>query len=308
MEFEDVEDEYLKKYTTEKADKIKLADGSLFDPWDDRFKKDSTDILYPKGSKKIKVKYNELYPTFEEYMKDYCGFEKRNIVKKRYGYMCNPNSKWDWYSIGGRWSGSLKLKKGKNGSMGHKSWTNSGESDREGWVDQAYKEDIDFSGMKKDAGNRAKKEYELIEKAFGGKIPKIKRSWKEVREDEAVKKDINQARELYHNQPAIKKCNKIKKEIEANKKNYSEKDYQILSRMRLEDYQCTKETYIEHAKNSAVSFYAVLINGEWYERGTMGWWGISTNEVDEKEWFKQQADLLDSVDDDTLITVVDCHI
>ena len=32
---------------------------------------------------------------------------------KRYGYMTNPNSKWDWYTIGGRWTGVLKLKEKK---------------------------------------------------------------------------------------------------------------------------------------------------------------------------------------------------
>lgn len=30
------------------------------------------------------------------------------------GYWENPNRKWDWYEIGGRWSGLLKLKSGKS--------------------------------------------------------------------------------------------------------------------------------------------------------------------------------------------------
>ena len=31
---------------------------------------------------------------------------------------CNPNSKWDWYEVGGRWHGMLLLKPGKKGSRG----------------------------------------------------------------------------------------------------------------------------------------------------------------------------------------------
>lgn len=42
----------------------------------------------------------------------------------------NPNSKWDWYLIGGRWSGSLKLKEPEN------DWE---------YVDSAKIKDIDFS-------------------------------------------------------------------------------------------------------------------------------------------------------------------
>jgi len=30
----------------------------------------------------------------------------------------NPDSKWDWYLLGGRWSGMIKLKEGKTGDVG----------------------------------------------------------------------------------------------------------------------------------------------------------------------------------------------
>lgn len=50
----------------------------------------------------------EKYPTLDDYAKNYCGYRKLN---GRYGYMSNPNAKWDWYDeCGGRWGGYLKLK------------------------------------------------------------------------------------------------------------------------------------------------------------------------------------------------------
>ena len=34
------------------------------------------------------------------------------------GYWRNPNARWDWYTIGGRWRGLLKLLPGKSGTYG----------------------------------------------------------------------------------------------------------------------------------------------------------------------------------------------
>lgn len=52
----------------------------------------------------------EKYPTIDLLAKEYFGYCK---VNGRYGYMSNPNAKYDWYSEGGRWSGYLTNKEGK---------------------------------------------------------------------------------------------------------------------------------------------------------------------------------------------------
>lgn len=59
----------------------------------------------------------------------------------------NPKSKWDWYVLGGRWSGRiLKLKEGaESGIEGEKSFF----SDTHG-IDAALKKDIDFEAMYKE--------------------------------------------------------------------------------------------------------------------------------------------------------------
>ena len=51
----------------------------------------------------------EKYPTINEFAGKYFGYRK---VNGRYGYMSNPNAKWDWYSEGGRWNGYLTNKEG----------------------------------------------------------------------------------------------------------------------------------------------------------------------------------------------------
>lgn len=63
------------------------------------------------------------------------------------GYMStyNPNSQWDWYQIGGRWSGELRLKpRAISGEKGERSWTNEAEDIDDEHVDSALKRDIDW--------------------------------------------------------------------------------------------------------------------------------------------------------------------
>ena len=40
----------------------------------------------------------------------------------------------------------------------------------------------------------------------------------------------------------------------------------------------------------------------------MGWFGMSHNEVSEDEWLAKFNQMIDELPDDTLLTVVDCHI
>ncbi len=53
------------------------------------------------------------------------------------GHWTNPNSKWDWYSLGGRWSGMIKLRDGATGINGR-----AGTFGNETGIDQARKGDI----------------------------------------------------------------------------------------------------------------------------------------------------------------------
>ena len=63
----------------------------------------------------------------------------------------NPQAKWDWYSLGGRWKGTLKLKEGaKVIKESDTSWCNSDEEIKKGYTDFAQVKDVDFSPNYKD--------------------------------------------------------------------------------------------------------------------------------------------------------------
>ena len=55
-------------------------------------------------------------------------------------------------------------------------------------------------------------------------------------------------------------------------------------------------------------FCFVTEDGEWIEKGNMGWWGMSFNEHPEDDWATQFKDYLDTLDPDCLVTVIDFHI
>jgi hypothetical protein len=49
-------------------------------------------------------------------------------------------------------------------------------------------------------------------------------------------------------------------------------------------------------------------DGEWFEKGEMGWWGVAFDEQPEDTWLNQFKDYLKEVDSDCLVTVIDFHI
>lgn len=63
--------------------------------------------------------------SFEDFLRRWYGYDY-NEELKACGYFCNPNAKWDWWEIGGRWHNELRLKQGEK-------------------CDQAQLKDIDLS-------------------------------------------------------------------------------------------------------------------------------------------------------------------
>ena len=113
-----------------------------------------------------KLSLEELY---EKYGKDWNGNswrkDEKGILSEYSTY--NPKSKWDWFEVGGRWAGKLKLKKGVDKSQDDNVNFSGGwdEEDKEeiltkGFVDSALKKDIDFS-PDKEAYDKAIRFWEM---------------------------------------------------------------------------------------------------------------------------------------------------
>ena len=49
-------------------------------------------------------------------------------------------------------------------------------------------------------------------------------------------------------------------------------------------------------------------DGVWYEKGEMGWFGMVSDEKEQSDWNIQVAGMIELLDDETLISIYDCHI
>lgn len=200
----------------------------------------------------------------------------------------NPNARWDWYQIGGRWSGLFKLKPGKTGTVGTPSFMT--KPAPKGYVDSALKMDIDVEGMRTEAATRAGERWEIVRGILGDSITTYI-PWKEIQKKYPRNEEgQDRARNEYQCQPAHQKMMASKEFFE------------------IEEFLCSKEDFIDAASKYALCTFAVLKDGVWYEHGKMGWWGTVSDEKDQDTWLKEFSDLVDSIPDTTLLTVIDCHI
>lgn len=192
----------------------------------------------------------------------------------RLGYYStyNPNSKWDWWTVGGRWSGYFPLKDGTT-------------------CDRAKKGDIDFAGRRAVERIKADNAYMLWSDflAKNGQPP----VWDPPKEGSIVK-----YRDEYHNNPVIKELHKT----------FPSADWGFMFDPVREFANTTHDEYIKNAEISTLLCWATLF-GEWLAPGNMGWWGISDDEHETRQaYYKQVHDIINKLDDDEIITVVDCHI
>lgn len=194
-----------------------------------------------------------------DYEKQLAPYEEANGIP-------DERQKWDWYSVGGRWMGYFKLKKGKRGKIGEPGAFKN--SPKPGWVDQARKKDIDFEAMIIDARKEADATYTRAGETIA--------AYQRARTKDAKK---GPAGDLY-----FRYAMDIGKDGEVP----------------------TRDEYV--AKNTTISTFAVLKDGKWYERAEMGWFGSTRNDKEPKDWEQEFRKLLMSVDDETLLTLVDCHI
>ena len=175
-------------------------------------------------------------PTWEEHIKPYVEIEEKyakahKLYNKpdpdckscggsgKHETRYNPDSKWDWYALGGRWTGYWKLK-------------------------SAAKKRISF-------------------KEFLGR-PGVGKNKPLFDVDMAQKKDI--------------------------------------------DFKAMKKILRKRKDRMDIVTFAVLMNGQWYEQGKMGWWGIVANEKAKDAWEEEFWKLIEKLPSNAWLSVYDCHI
>lgn len=118
--------------------------------------------------------------------------------------------------------------------------------------------------------------------------------------DQAFKGDIDWEAMKAKNEAGARKCwAEYQREVADGKNPHAYVEYSI-------EEADTEETYV--ARQALIATFAVIKDGKWYERGCMGWWGTVSDEKERDVWNTEFEKLVMGLPDDTLLTVVDCHI
>lgn len=302
MKFYDQEDEMLKQYEEGSREMVVMPDGRLLLPWDDEFKREPKEGELPftrpgppEGLERRQVPFKDTFSTFEEFVREWHGQAERDETLKRYGYWQNPNAKWDWYEVGGRWAGFFQLKKGRRGGKGHQ-YNMSGKLEESSThADVCFHNAVDFEAMRKKCEDDAAVRFDTVWEAIKDTPPV--EGWETFR----AKFDLNdpnqldEARKTYHEQPRVKA--------------FSALGYDVIGWMAdVSEYQIPREEYLKKARNNAAVPFAVLKDGKWYENGRMGMFGMAMDEKDPETWAAMVSKLMDDLPGQTILAVVDCHI
>lgn len=298
MEFHEMEEEFRAEWNDpeNKTEVVVMPDGSHKFTWDEEFKRgdflDRKTVIPPELDRKT-LTAQEQYGTFEEFVKEWHSYESRDEKMGVYGYWENPNAKWDWYQVGGRWSNMLKLKGGTVGVRGEKSLIYP-IADKHGFADAALKKDIDYDGMVHEAMDEANARWAKVRAIITTELLEGFKTWEQCRK--VHEGDIKKAREVYGAQPAVKAYRDPKNSIQ----------YGFMS--KVEDFTMSRARYVADAAANVLVFHSYLKDSVWTENGSMGWWGIVMDEGDAVQWQTKMKAAWDAIPDDTMISVVDCHI
>lgn len=362
----DITAEARETFANQTTTALKLADGTVvpffdregswkpeysqIDPEAPEYRRDQRTYLIPEGCVKVEARYAELVgeslATWAEgwYGTKVIPFGQQPDLTEahKYGYVLvdeagevvkiidrtNPNKKWDWWSLGGRWAGMLRVVpgaaavKGEPGLMGSKYSENG--------VDSCLRKDLDLTGMQRIARQRR---YMGVSEAYAA----IQKAHREKQEQEGVRPvdrealSNDQIAELWQRYIALRDEQFAAwQAAPAPAEGAKEKFWDWLKTacpelIRLKDLQIGEigsglfsgagvpdevKDPLEWADNAPpIGTFAFLgSDGVWRERGEMGWFATVIDGKTHTEWDAEFAEALKAIPDDHTLWVVDCHI
>lgn len=229
----------------------------------------------PKGGAYVQAPVWSLEP-FDEWMQKQ-GYEK-DAKTGRYGYWENPNRQWDYWRIGGRWSGFFRLKAGTAG--------------KEQRASSALKDEIDFEHDRDEAARNAGERYDAT-------VALLAAHGAPVLNPEEFQERYPEAD--YAAQPFI----------EAFIKHPLLGQFAAWPKDMVEAVQAEggREAYVANSRMEVGAPYAFLMDGVWYSAGTCHWSAsgpVTTSS--QAGWAQGYYDMLDTLPGNTRLTLVDCHI
>lgn len=211
-----------------------------------------------------------------ELLKDYHGGEIKIDDTGSFVVMTtyNPLSKWDWYSIGGRFN-PLPMKDGSEASQG--------------WI-----KDLDLETGREEARRKAEDLYTQFEEATAGiDVPD---DWETVRLRHGDS-GIDAAREEYRNTPFY---HAITEKLDRYYWFSNPHEHFFIGKGG-------REAFVKQAVGTVARPYAYLsLEGRYVSKGDMGWFGMSSGDSD--TWEDDYWAYFNSLPEDTYFLMMDLHI
>lgn len=313
LEFNETETEYLEDYKNKTSSRVRCPGGELVYPWDERFRvagsigtgSNTHEVPKDGGYEEVEIPFTTLYSSFEEYMEDYCGYEGRDPKTGKYGYWENPNRKWGYWRIGGRWSGHFYVTPETEQVVTRGGW-DSPEEIEANTSDICRVKDLDLPRIEAEMRKRAEKFWdEFAEFRKTGKVPEDDKGFYTVR---SRAMDVGLL--------------EVVEDPEEGKKRGGFRWADTMKHLREDDgrrdwydvinQDITKEEFMSEwvGHYCPIRTYAALDDDGWHEPGRMGWFGCSSADSESRnEYGKVFMDkFVYEKDPETVLAVCDCHI
>ena len=217
----------------------------------------------------------------------------------------NPKSQWDWYALGGRWSGFFMIKAAVDAQarLGEVSWTRKDDPPEVGTADLVQKRDIDFEIMRRESEIKAEERWRswtdllshLTEQERADYLP-----WSLVRDNHGLD-DIETARKVYGEQALVKL---LRKREWADRLGW---DVSPVEDFYFDEPDAHERFIRANVDRTAVP-WAVLDSEGWHEKGRMGWFGMSDDKYRQEDWNRMVQEMYDGLDDEAWLLLYDLHI
>lgn len=224
-------------------------------------------------------------------------------------------SRWDWWVVGGRWTGLLQIKVDKleeakkymrNGRPGVFTEPNEDRSR----CDACLKKYIDFDGMRMEEHTRATTNWKRYRE-----LQEIKPTDKEFEEWKQWYTDADKKRKVQtsnHIEPKEQyygiKTIGIQRVLDWKDKEWEAGLCMVEQKWHDRVMSMSQDKFAEEESYQAITYAFVDQDGRWHESARMMMFGCSDPDTEMPDYAETYWQWIANLDDDQMLYVVDCHV
>lgn len=270
----------------------------------------------PESYELKEMTFKAYYGDFDTFMRDWCGYTDKHPNTGRFGRWTNPNKKWDWWQVGGRWMGILQLKNFE--SMAHAGDGSPGlmtpPNDNPLIADYALAGDVDWQAMEQYDIEMRLKTYDSIHEALSKfnnmNLDDFKGLYQDFRGGPA------EWVEEYFNDNEPRKS--LRQEVFPTVLGYIKwiameaetwgELHLFFTWDEIKLHLLSRDDFIKSFQARAQTYAFIDTDGNWNQRGEMDWWGMDDKSKGTENYDKAWWDFVHSLPDDLRVYIIDCHI